>query len=814
MSIKFQLLALSNLLITSLTMAQLPVIKSIKPSASQVEQYAKFEVGLDLQTIPSNPYDYDAFAVTAVFTSPDNRTFKVDGFFMQEHSMSPQGILTPLNTGDFRVRFTPDQPGAWTYVLSCTNASGTTSYTPQSFTCQPASSAANKGFVRTIDGNYFKFDQGDPYIPVGENIGWQNGNPFTDYSTWLNKLAENKGNFFRLWMAHWGLGIEWRNGSNGFQGLRSYKQTNSAYLDWLMEFSASKGIYIMFCLQHHGQVSSTVNPNWGDSPYNAANGGPCTRTWDFFTNTTAKNHTKNRIRYTIARWGYARSIMAWELFNEVDWTDDFDNRKADVAAWHREMSGYMRSIDPYKHLVTTSYAREQYDPALWSTSAMDFTQTHYYLDVPNLERAIATGTRQYLKDFQKPTLNGEFGLGGSADALANIDANGIYIHNALWGSLFSGGAGAGMTWWWDNYIHPRNLYYHFAPIAALTTQIPFIEKKMGAAPASVTGAASDLVLTPALGWGGLGTSAITIEENGVLSPAGAALGSYLYGAQWNTQFRKPPTFQTNYPQAGTFSVSTGQSSGTSPKIAIYLDDKLMLETAAAINQTYTINVPSGMHRIRVDNTGTDWVTIKSYTFSGLGSAVDTYVLKSKDNSTLAAWVLNHAYNHSTVKAKGLPTPVNGATLQVDTIQNGAYQASWYHCITGALVKEAPVVVTEGQLKLAIPELAWDLALILQPQQVPVANRIPDFRFNLYPNPVYTGTVQLSFELQASAPVQITLLDASGRALHQLLQQPLPAGNHQQELRLPSDLPRGIYWLQVRAGQAVGAKPLVAASGAE
>lgn len=337
---------------------------------------------------------------------------------------------------------------------------------------------------------------------------------------------------------------------------------------------------------------------------------------------------------------------------------------------------------------------------------------------------------------------------------------------------------------------------------------------MGATPASVTGAASDLVLTPALGWGGLGTSAINIGENGVLTPAGAALGSYLYGAQWNTQFRRPPTFQTNYPQAGIFSVSTGQSTGTSPKIAIYLDDKLMLETVAAINQTYSINVPSGMHRIRVDNTGTDWITIKSYTFSGLGSAIDTYVLKSKDNSMLAAWVLNHAYNHSTVKAKGLPTPINGAMLQVEAIQNGAYQASWYHCLTGALVKETPVVVTSGQLNLAIPELAWDLALILQPQQVAVAERILDFPFNLYPNPVLTGTIQLSFELQSSAPVQITLLDASGRTLHQLLQQPLPAGNHQQELQIPSELPRGIYWVQVRAGQAVGVKPIISASGAE
>ena len=719
--------------------------------------------------------------------------------------MNAQGILGTPSSGDFRVRFAPDQPGVWSYVISCSNTSGKAEAPAQSFTCSQAVMPANKGFIRKIEGNYFHFDQGDPFIPVGENIGWQNGNPFTDYSNWLGKLHENKGNFFRIWQAHWGLGIEWRNGSSGFQGLRKYKQTNAAYLDWLMEYCAEKGLYMMFCLQHHGQVSSNVNPNWNDSPYNAANGGPCARTWDFFTNPIAKNHTRNRLRYTIARWGYARSIMSWELFNEVDWTDDFDNRKADVAAWHREMGDFIRQTDPNKRFITTSFGRDQHDPALWTTPSMDFTQTHFYMDVPNLERAIGTGTRQYLKDYSKPTFNGEFGLGGSAESLANIDANGIYIHNAIWGSLFAGGAGAGLTWWWDNYIHPRNLYYHFAPLSTIAARIPFSRSSMASAPIRVGGAPADLALTPSLGWGGLGALNITIGETGT----DAALGSYLYGAQWNTQFRRPPTFAVNYPVAGKFTVSTGTTAGTNPRMNVSLDGKVVLDNAAAINQSYTIDVPAGAHTIKVDNTGTDWITIKSYVFSGMGSAVDAYALLGKDRSLLSAWILNHSYNHVYVKSKGLPPAVTGAVLQFDQLKDGAYLATWYNCLTGAQVREEAVTVTGGQLNLPIPELSWDLALLVQGQSVGIREKISPLDFRLYPNPLPAESLlNLELEWPEEAPLHIQLLDASGREVTTLFSGNHPSGAIRIPLQLPSKLSGGVYWLKVQGSRAVGVKPFI------
>ena len=90
----------------------------------------------------------------------------------------------------------------------------------QSFSCIES---RKKGFVRSNQTNYLQFDNGEQYIPVGENMAWQNNNAFIDYRDWLTDLSDNGGNFIRLWHAHWGLGIEWKEGWNDFLGLRKYQ---------------------------------------------------------------------------------------------------------------------------------------------------------------------------------------------------------------------------------------------------------------------------------------------------------------------------------------------------------------------------------------------------------------------------------------------------------------------------------------------------------------------------------------------------------------------------------------------------------------
>lgn len=787
------------------TNGQAPVINSATPLATSVEQYGKFEVKLDLTATYANPYDYGNIRVAATFTAPDGSQETVDGFFIQEYQFSnlQTGAIATVGAGVFKVRFAPTQTGTWQYVLSCTNAGGTGTLPAQSFECTAANSLVNQGFVRGDQTNYLHFDEGNQYIPVGENMAWQQNNIYLNYKNWLDKLSGNGGNFIRLWMCHWGIGLEWKG--NGYEGLKKYKQNNSFYLDWLLDYCADKGVYVMLCLNHHGQVSSGVNPNWSESPYNAANGGPCQNTWDFFTNATAKAALKNRLRYTVARWGYQRSVMAWELFNEVDWTDQFEQHKADVSNWHGEMAHYLKQTDVRQHLVTSSYAQDFNDANTWNQPDIDFTQTHYYLDVPHLEEALAAGNSNYLDDFGKPTLNGEFGLGGAPDGLPTLDPSGIYIHNSLWGSLLSGGMGAGMSWWWDTYWESQNLYTHLTAVSEFAGTVPLREKDFRPAAATVSGAPGDLELTPVLGWSALADTSFTIAADGSITPSGAALSQFLYGSQWNTQYRRPPIFHVNYPQNGTFALKTGSATGTSPKITIWVDGVQQLNQNAAPNQTYSVTISAGSHTIKVDNTGTDWISISSYTFAGLGSSVDAYVLKSADQQGLAGWVLNRKYNHQYVKQNGAPDAVEGATIHINGVGNGTYTAKWYDCLSGTLGSSETVTANNGALTLAVPSLLWDLSFEVSSEPVRVEELAQALDFQIFPNPITADIAQLTFGLQQAGDVKATLLDASGRAIQSLFQGAINDGDQQLALQLRKDLPKGIYWVKMETEGKTGVK---------
>jgi hypothetical protein len=278
----------------SVAQAQAPVFNSVTPNASSVAKFDKFELVINLTAAYTNPYDYNDIVVKCSFVSPAGNTYVADGFFMQDYTLNTTtGNLSAAGSGSFRVRFAPVETGAWQYTLSCTNTAGTTTQPVQSFQCTTSTDA---GFIRKNNSNYLGFDNNAQYIPVGENMCWYNSNAYLNYSNWLTKLSDNKGNFIRLWMPDWAFGLEWKNGSNGFAGLKQYKQTSAYYLDWLLDFSRQKGVYVMLCLNHHGQVSTTTDAEWTNNPYNAANGGPCTNTWDFFTNITAKSLLKNRLR--------------------------------------------------------------------------------------------------------------------------------------------------------------------------------------------------------------------------------------------------------------------------------------------------------------------------------------------------------------------------------------------------------------------------------------------------------------------------------------------------------------------------------------
>lgn len=691
-------------------MAQAPAIQSVTPENTTVGIFEKFEAAVALTAFYTNPYDYDDILVKAEFTAPSGKKDVIEGFFMQNYTLNTgTGNITPTGTSGFSIRYSPSETGAYSYTVTCINTQGNTTTLPLNFT---AVASSVKGFVRKNSSNYLNFDNGEQYVMIGQNMGWQQNNKYLNFKTWTDKMAANKANFIRLWQCAWGLGIEWSG--SPYDGLKKYSQVNSFYTDKLLEECRAKDIYMMLCINHHGMVSSTVNPNWNENPYKSTNGGPCVNTWDYFINATAKALHKNRLRYIVARWGYSRNIMSWELFNEVEWTDQFSTYKTQIKDWHQEMAQYLRSKDPFRHLVTTSYAHDDQDPATWNLPEMDFTQTHYYNGAANLETVLVGGIASYLSSFNKPTYTGEFGVNANSSNLSSIDPNGTHIHNSVWATLFGGGMGAGSSWWWDTYIEPRNLYTHYKAPALVVAQIPLAAQNYKPVAGSVSGGgASDLIISPGAGWGKPPAASFTIDASGTMTPSAASLSTYMYGTQCKAAEKNSPTFTVTFASASQFKVRTGNDiSGycNAQRVQILLDGTEVLNSAATANTTFTINVPAGPHTIKVDNAGGDWYTVASYTFTNMGSPLNTYLLKSADNKRAAGWVHNKKYNWiDAAPGNATPETITGASLTLPGMTGLNYEVKWFECTNGTVLTTTSAVVSGGALTLPIPDVAWDLA---------------------------------------------------------------------------------------------------------
>lgn len=421
--------------------------------------FEKLEIRAELAARVNNPYDPEEIEVNGLFTDPEGKVYRIPGFYFQPFRRTVEGdreVYTPTGEPDWRVRFTPMRPGDWTYRLSVRQGADEVLSEAVPFKVRPGN---RPGFVRVAPGGtgYFVFDDGRPFIPIGSNVAWYDGRGMLAYEYWFKRMAENGANYARIWLAPWGFAPEWLD-----TGLGNYqnRQRQAWQLDYLFELAEKHGIYIMLCLTNHGQFSRSTNPEWDQNPYNVANSGFLQEPAKFLTDPRAKDLFRRKLRYIVARWGYSPNLFSWEWFNEVNLTSGLSD-DALLVPWMEEMNAYLKSLDPYGHLVSNSFSSSiRGDEPHWTTGAVDYLQIHQYN-----QYNWSMIWYQYLQDIRrvssKPVLIGEYGLQTGV-----IDPKGIHFHEGLWAGIFTGAAGSGMLWWWDTYIEPNDLYYHFKGVSS------------------------------------------------------------------------------------------------------------------------------------------------------------------------------------------------------------------------------------------------------------------------------------------------------------------------------------------------------------
>jgi hypothetical protein len=178
------------------------------------------------------------------------------------------------------------------------------------------------------------------------------------------------------------------------------------------------------------------------------------------------------------------------------------------------MAAYLRSIDPNRHLVTTStggvVARVSgLEDALFSGDTLDLAQTHVY-GTAGLDTDFTTALPHLAAHdagYGKPLLVAEAGVDfRGPDETLQRDPHLDGLHDLLWAGVFAPSIGTGMTWWWDSIVDPHDAYPEFGRVAALVKDVAFDREafRTDAAQAGADGfhvAASALVgRTTALAW--------------------------------------------------------------------------------------------------------------------------------------------------------------------------------------------------------------------------------------------------------------------------------------------------------------------------
>ncbi len=674
-------------------------------SALERGAYPRLETSFELASLPGDPFDYEKVNVQVTLRKPDGGTVQVPAFF--------DGGKT------WRMRFTPTRPGA--YALVDVKLNRETAHEEKLEKKEWTVNGSPKpGFVRLDPGdhNRFVFDTGERYLPLGHNQAWHNkGLP--EIPELFGKMHAAGENWSRVWMTHFdGKNLDWPETAKADKAAITIDLGVAKKWDGIVEGAEKNDIYFQWVLQHHGQYSSAsgykyshnVNPNWEQNPYNVKNGGFLKNPEDFFTDPQARLLTKRKLYYIAARWGYSPNILAYELFNEVEFTDAAQGKLwDDIALWHREMALFLRQFDGNRHLLTTSSAPSiAADSPIWET--VDYTQTHTY--PTDLLTTLATPeTTTGKKKTDRPGFVGEFGP-------KELKDDGAGLHLGIWAGLMSGHAGVPEYWDWDT-VEKQDLYSHYLAMSGFLTASGFANKGglTTVNPVVETTQRAALRFAPGGGFGSATQNEFVVGASGV--PAGMdRFPTFIQGKTHADMMPKPLTLQVSYAQPGTFAVSVAQVAKAGAHVKLSVDGKASerdFPTAAtdyspkAAEATLTVEVPAGAHTITVENTGKDWFVVQQFALSNYVSALGAQGRVGKDYA--AVWVYNRATVDTPLAQTKETTGISGQ-LQLTGLQAGKYRATWWDTYAGKSLDATDLSVTSAKeaVALATPPIVRDVAL--------------------------------------------------------------------------------------------------------
>jgi hypothetical protein len=356
-------------------------VACVAAAAPVVPQYGVFETSLTLDAVLDNPFR-DATA-SAVFTAPSGARVKVDGFH--------------YGGNEWRVRFVPQERGAWQYDAML-EAAGRTNVARGSFLCE---GVQGHGPLRLSSRNRFRMEYADgtPFYPVGIQTcnflrpdfdgpnadgSWRAVSNEEWVAAFTGAVNLVRTQFGQGTTAGCALPLLPVNGPAD-----RYDTNLAARIDEVYRLQRQHGLAQILILFQDMSL-------WGTGE-GSSNAFGRARNLASYKSVHAANLKlqEQYLRYVVARYGCFVDI--WEIFNEDSYAPD------DYLA---HLAAVIRAADPYRHILTTNYARPD---APWC----EVVTWHDYMGMPAAEVDLYVAQQiGMFKSHGKVVQNTEFGNQG------------------------------------------------------------------------------------------------------------------------------------------------------------------------------------------------------------------------------------------------------------------------------------------------------------------------------------------------------------------------------------------------------------------
>jgi len=348
-------------------------------------------------------------SVEVTFTSPAGRATKVGGF-LYGSTAGPRRRDEPPKRGGWgwymhdrpnvwKARLAPWETGTWRYTYVFTNADGQRATGEGSFECVTGK-RPSRGFVRQHPANPYRwvFDDGSAYFPIGLQDCWADSSgtgsvldtismegpyrPDRDFELppgpmFVRGPSNNPQNADVYFRAFSQAGFDLyrfsqRNCSYPVYGdLDEILLQEAIMADELLEYARKYGLRMLYGLLGNTRVLEA--PPLPDNPMTLV-------------------RVKRFIKYSVDRW--AAMVDFWELLNEKTAHED----------WLTILVPYIRSIDPYKHPISTNWQRPDFE-------GIDINTPHWFHRVDTIldsDEVTVARAREY-KKYGKPVIVAEHG---------------------------------------------------------------------------------------------------------------------------------------------------------------------------------------------------------------------------------------------------------------------------------------------------------------------------------------------------------------------------------------------------------------------